>query len=158
MAILSTLSAHGQKPFRFLDLPKDIRFIVYELLSTSSPHRLVIPSLEGCVASTFTYTLSPIHLICKTIHNETSSMVARHRKRVSTLRMALEFTPLETADLDREYFKRCFGLTMRLISRLFRCHTAEEVPDAWWMQHSQTSKADFMEMWDKLHDHPCDAL
>ena len=158
MAVHSTLSAPGQQPCHFLDLPKELRFIVYSLLATTSSHRLALPAAAGCVASTFTYTLAPFHLICKRIHHETSSMVARHRKRVSTLRMALEFNPLETPDLDRKYFARCVGKTMRLLSRFFRYNTAEEVLDAWWMQHNQVNKADLKDMWEGLHDSRCSAM
>lgn len=102
--------------------------------------------------------LRPLHLICKLIYYESSSIVARHRSRVSTLRMALEFNPPETAKLDRKYFARYLGLTVRLISCIFRSETAEDVLDAWWMQRDQTSKAELTEMWEALHNHPCNAL
>lgn len=67
-----TSPSHPQ-PFRFLDLPQELRFMVYEHLLTRSSHKLLVPYLQRstCTAKVLTYAVSaPIHKTSKFVSVE----------------------------------------------------------------------------------------
>jgi hypothetical protein len=90
--------------FRFLDLPTDLRFMVYDFIFTYRHHNLVLHHRRQSTRPPLTLIMpkqiGPIHLTCRLIHGETSRY---HDPRISS-----EILPRVIVNLDRQYESRAY--------------------------------------------------
>jgi hypothetical protein len=74
------MSALDQDPFPFLDLPKDIRFMVYDLFPVVTRHHVITTlsryNTDGCSLTIISYRIPGISLLatCRTINDEAIGM------------------------------------------------------------------------------------